>query len=330
MNSESLSHQQHFNIESFDFGADFSLPTSLDELSIFQNQQSNSTGPNSVGSRSVGGPPSSDGMAGSPRNVNFSPRSTILEHHLHSRGASRTQSPHPLSMSTHEATSGRSGEGGGSINNADLHNLLMAVQNSSLPPSHHNHQSQQRQQPGSNLDGSPLNLTEMEKFLVEKEQADRMQNLQTGFLRQQFENLQRQQQAVSGSEGSQQIPANMNASQLMQQLQQFAQQQEHSSSTPTPHNARFATFGQQQHGYSDSMNASAGYSSQAQKIDLSAMSQYGLVTPLSSGAFARPHQAPFVSPLHMPSSTQGGMMDGPRAYDPNVSGVGFRSQTDRS
>jgi hypothetical protein len=328
--SQSSSSSHHFNIETFDFGADFSLPTSLDELTIFQNQHNNSTGsgPNSnnSSSRSAGGPPSSDGISGSPHNSSFSPHAPANERRSHAGSGSRTESPHPLSMSTNDLSSLNSGGSSSEINNSDLHDLLMAVQNSSLPPSqqaHHlQHQTSQiSQQEQHSTQESIMSLSELEKYLTDKEQSERMQNLQTAFLRQQLDSLRRQHHQAGGSQSVEiatPSTSNVNATQLMHQFQQLSSQQ--FSSTPTPHNPQYVPFSPH-HPQPQQQHQQAGpttFPSQSQKVDLSSMTQYGLVTPLSSEAFSHQGGHTFVSPIHLPTSSQVGMMEAHRAYDPHV------------
>lgn len=306
--SPSNSHSQPFNIESFDFGADFSLPTSLDELNLFQHHQQQQNHPmGSNGTRSLGGPPSNDRMVGSPSNLNFSPRNLLREQQQHlQRSNSRTQSPHHLSSNRgDEVASASSASSASNFSNNELHNLLRAVQSSYVS-------SQQDQQghPLNNAEGNSMSISDMERYLQGKEQAERMQMLQTTMLRQQLEILQRQQ-ASHSSEANNSIPPNINAAQLMQQFQQFTSQQ--NASTPTQQNIHSSPF-QQQVGMTD-FNSS-------QKVNLSTLTQYGLITPLSSGAFThgQPHTSqPFVSPIHLPLSSQPGLMDAHRSYDPSVS-----------
>lgn len=308
--SPSSSHSQPFNIESFDFGADFSLPTSLDELNLFQHhqQQQQNLPSGSNGARTLGGPPSNDGMVDSPSNLNFSPRNLLREqqqqHHLQGTSNSRTQSPHHLSNRADEVASASSAGSGSNFSNTELHNLLRAVQSS------YGSTQQDQQGPSSNsAEDSSMSLSDMERFLQGKEQAERMQMLQTSMLRQQLETLQRQQNPQS-SEANHTMPLNINASQLMHQFHQLTSQQ--NASTPTQQNMQPSPF---QQGNMTEFNSS-------QKVNLSALTQYGLITPLSSGPFThgQPQASqPFVSPIHLPSSSQPGLMDAHRSYDPNVS-----------
>ncbi|UZJ55210.1 hypothetical protein CBS101457_004530 [Exobasidium rhododendri] len=330
------SHQ--FNIETFDFGADFALPSSLDELSIFQNQHHNNsgTGPNSTSSNSASGPLSNDEVLGSPKNIGSSPRLTSHKQRSHIGSGSRNESPHPLSMGTSDMSS-LTGEGNAStINNADLHDLLMAVQTSSFPPQQaHNfqlHQSPQALQESKGLaQEGTMSISDLERMLTDKEQSERMQNMQTAFLRQQIESLRRQEQHPERTRSRQMSASttpNINATHLMQQFQQLSSQQ--STPAPTSQNHLYAPFSQhqeqqqqqqeqqhQQH-HQQQSTSSAGYPSQPQKIDLSSMTQYGLVTPLSSGAFSHQGNQAFVSPIHLPTSSQAGVMEAYRAYDPHM------------
>jgi hypothetical protein len=307
--------QQSFNIESFDFGADFSLQTSLDELTLFHQQQQRNT------AQSLEGQSSNVEMAESPRNLNFSPRHMMGEQqqqqqHLQNTGASHTDSPHTLSNKGEDGASVSNASNTSQLNNVDLHNLLRAVQSSSMQQQQQQHPHPSHQMPlnHSNAEnGANMSLSEMEAYLMEKEHAERMQTLQTALLRQQLESLHRQQSSKP-ADANQPSALPVNASHLMQQYQQLMAQQ--NASTPTPQSMhRAASFHQQpQHGLPD---ASAFAS---QKGNQSSLSQYGLITPLTSNAFVHTHQGtlPFVSPIHLPSSSQ---MEAHRSYDPNVSVV---------
>lgn len=307
--THSQQQQQQFDIDSFDFGADFSLSTSLDELTLFHQQQQQQQQRNTA--QSIGGRSSNDGMAESPRTLNFSPRHMMGEQqqHLPNSSASHTNSPHTLSNKGEDGASNT-----GHLNNIDLHNLLRAVQSSAVQQQQQIHPQQQISMNQNNVEnGANMSLSEMEAYLMEKEHAERMQILQTALLRQQLETLQRQQSAPP-TDANQSSAVPVNTSQLMQQYQQLMSQQ--NASTPTPQSMHRATsFHQQpQHGIPDASTFPA------QKGIPSSLSQYGLITPLTSNAFVHGHQGtlPFVSPIHLPSSSQ---MEAHRSYDPNVSAV---------
>ena len=342
---------QPFNLDAFDFGADFGLPNSLDELTLFhhhqqqqqqqqkqhqevhqqqqqpQRSQSRHRRDGSAGGRSLGGPPSSDGLAGSPRNVGFSPASSLREHQrLQSGGISRTQSPHSFSMQgSNDGTSAGAGKGSNtSISNSELQSLLMAVQGSTaMTPQHSQQQPMVNAVPNSSeAGGAPnMSLSELEKYLAEKEQTEKLQIMQTAFLRQQLESLQRQQEQSNSQQSDaarhfpNSQPGNLTAAHLMQQFNQMMPQ--HSASTPTQQNPHYPMYRSQS--FADSMNASAPHPSQSFKANVAAMNQYGLVTPLSSGAFAHPGTQAFVSPIHMPSSSSAALIETQRAYEANVS-----------
>ena len=53
--SSSTPVSHNFNIDSFDFGADFSLPSSLDDLAIFHNHNGTVVGPNNSSGSQAGG-----------------------------------------------------------------------------------------------------------------------------------------------------------------------------------------------------------------------------------------------------------------------------------
>jgi hypothetical protein len=311
-----MMQSQPFNIESFDFGADFSLPTSIDELALFQQQQQQEQQRSLTNPQSAGGPSSNNGMTESPHNLDFSPRNAIgNQQHLQGGSTSRTASPHTFSARGDDAASVSSGGSINNFSNVDLNNLLRAVQASSSSLSNtatgQTPFSATHEQNQTNIDtNANMSLSEMETYLLEKEQAERMQILQTALLRQQLESLQRQHSSQSTDSNQSSVPS-ARTSQMMHQFQQLTSQQ--NASTPTPQSMQSAFPQQSQQGGS---NAALAF--QPQKIDLTALSQYGLVTPLSSNGFVQNHQGPlpFVSPIHLPNSSQQGLMDGGhRSYD---------------
>lgn len=358
--SSSTPVSHNFNIDSFDFGADFSLPSSLDDLAIFHNHNGTVNGPNnsSVGqsgssqtspvqgssfghgqkpslSRSKshnvgtsGNRSSNNSVAGSPRSNQYaSPRISMREQVLHQATNSRHQSPHAFPPMNHGdgtdltgASSGISINGGGSTdgsngsntgggNNAvgyhnnsglsldpnDLQGLLQSINSSSLSQQEH----QQQIQEGN------LSISELQRLLAEKEQMERAQSVQTAFLRQQLEALQRQS-SNSQNEQPQSMTGNLSASQLMQQFQQLTSQSSQGRgnqifSPPFPQLSSANT------GSLPSHNAFLNQGKPGQTMGMSvAMNQYGLITPASSSAFSQTGrgQAPFVSPLHIPGSSQ--------------------------
>lgn len=349
---------QSFTIDTFDFGADFSLPSNLDDLAIFHNQQdeseenavgrsaeSQSNGKTSVHSKALstssrfshtsesqhspgestsigkkgsvasrfskqrgnGGisakaPSSNNSVIESPRSVHFSPRTALREHYTTTK--SSHQSPHAaLNMATHE-------EGTASLNVDELQSLLHAIDSQSAS------QQSQQQHPQAGI-------SELERLLAEKEQVERMQSLQTAYLRQQIEALQRQNSntQIPGMEhnipsmSSEAGTSNMSAAQLMQQFQQLTSQQ---SPTAGMANMSFSSPFAFSSGAGMSHVQQSPFSSNAVKPGVSAsMNQYGLITPVSADAFAHvSQQHPFVSPLSMPGTSGAQMMNMQRAQDP--------------
>lgn len=366
--SSSTPVSHNFNIDSFDFGADFSLPSSLDDLAIFHNHNGTVNVQNSSSASQAGGSQASpiqgssfdhgqkpsisrskshnanasgnrssnNSVAGSPRSNQYSsPRISMREQVLHQVANSRHQSPHAFPAMNHAdgtdltgtssaisvngggSTDGSNASNGGGNNNAmgydsglsldpnDLQGLLQSINASSLSQQEHQQQIQ---------DGN-LSISELQKLLTEKEQMERVQSIQTAFLRQQLEALQRQSanphnEGSSHQQQSQSMTASaLSASQLMQQFQQLSSQQQPSPqgrgnpifSPPFPQLSSSAT------GSMPSHNAYLSQSKPGQTMGMSvAMNQYGLITPASSSAFSQNGrgQAPFVSPLHIPGSSQ--------------------------
>lgn len=216
---------------------------------------------------------------------------------------SSQQSPHALQMMSNE-------EETTSLNVDELQNLLHAI-DSQAP-----HQAQQRQAHHNNHQ-QQNGIGELERLLAEKEQVERMQNLQTAFLRQQIEALQRQNPGaamtgveqnatggVSGDVGS----SSTSAAQLMQQFQQLSSQQSPSASMANMSFTSPFAFSQPQQ---------SPFSSNAVKPGMPTnVNQYGLITPVSSDAFAYvQQQAPLMSPLSMPGTSGAQMMTMQRSHD---------------
>lgn len=365
--SSSTPVSHNFNIDSFDFGADFSLPSSLDDLAIFHNHNGTVIGQHPSSASQGGGSQASpvqgtsfghgrkpslsrskshnvsasgnrssnNSAAGSPRSNQYSsPRVSMREQVLHQATNSRHQSPHAFSsMNPGDGTdlagvsSGISANGGGSTEGShgsnagggnstlgynnfsldpnDLQGLLQSINASSLSQQEH----QQQIQEGN------LSIGELQKLLTEKEQMERAQSIQTAFLRQQLEALQRQSSNSQNEDNSHQAQSQsmtgaMSASQLMQQFQQLSSQQQSSSQGSRGNQIFSPSFPQLSSSTTGSLPSNNSFLNQSkpgQTMGMSvAMNQYGLITPASSSAFSQTGrgQAPFVSPLHIPGSSQ--------------------------
>lgn len=295
-------------MDSFDFSTDFSLPSGLDELTIFgnaQQQQQQQSQQQQHGGAGAGGS-GSGGASDGARSVNHASPAPSKNMAVLSPGNQRSDSPHTFST----------GADGGPATVMGMQGLLM--------DGHAGPDGQQMQQQG----GLQLTIEDLRRMLVEKEHAERLQNMHTALLRQQLEALQRQQQQNQHQQQPQQphysAPAQQPSQPAFYPYQQQHQHQQQYQGQP----ASSGAHSQSQAHYQPQMNAAQASGAQSTSA-AGVMAQYGLITPVSSGAFessvCAPQQHPFVSPLHMPGGSQPGGTgsDGAhRVMDHNVSNFG--------
>lgn len=173
-------------------------------------------------------------------------------------------------------------------------------------------------------DAPQLSIADMQQMLHERERSERIQNMQTALLKQQLAHLSRVQQQQQSQHQQQRSPQQQQQQMMGQQsnaqYSQFTgqvspeQQQEFlvafqnafaAGNNPSAHNSvvqAAAQFQQDQPWQSQGQTSSADGSS--------VLAQYGLITPLGSGAFNNnacpPNQANFMSPLNMPPNSRPG------------------------
>jgi hypothetical protein len=357
-----------FNLDAFDFGADFTLPSSLDELNIFTHSgahgadgqggpgpaphqqhtpgQSHAFAHHSHSNSAPGsvGAPSPASMSHAGRPSTYSPASSHRGAAASDSRGSRHGSPRVSQLSGNAAmaqsgsSNGTSGPAGAAFGGAGspLANLLMSMSNnaaesasrgSAASPAASN-VAQLLEQSGQ----MQLSIGDIQRMLMEKEQAERLQNMQTAVLRQQLEALQRQADS-RGNHGQSSMPSNVQAYALQQlQQQQHQQQQRHQqqqqqhadlismaaqvsgsngntptqqnpgpgSSAPSPFMNAFSpnAYAQQRDGSAQSPHAQINNPFCQPNMPMSsAMAQYGLMTPVHSGAFNSGQQmsTPYVS-----------------------------------
>lgn len=297
---------QNFGLDSFHFGADFSLPSSLDDLSIFQTvshvDSSNSTAesqhhplPQSKALGKVHS--SSNSVIGSPHDNSFSPSRVHdqVMHNTNSQHASPNQvygGSEASGSSHHDSATHEKSQ----ISFNDLQQLLSSIQESAL--SQHHHQQQ--------IQGNSLPLAEVDKLSKEKDQIERLQSQQISFLRHQLDTLQ-QQIGQSIGQSSAQGSHYREVAQLMQQFEQISSFQNAIKQTGQGSSASLS---------SAQLPAYVNYNKNLAE-NPTFMSQYGLVTPLSSGGLAQLPRGKdhFVSPLNIPGTSHPAAMDGKMSHD---------------
>ncbi|CEH13059.1 MLX INTERACTOR ALPHA [Ceraceosorus bombacis] len=323
------SSMANFNIDSFDFGADFSLPSGLDDLNIYHHGAAAGSVTHSAPGSITGAPSpaagSSSGKGGAA-------------------GGGGSGSRHGSPRSAHVSAANLAGGTGSTAAGSPLANLLLsmngtegnsAAQLLGLNSNHLSHLDARSQ--SQHPQDRQLSISDLQRILAEKEHAERLQNLQTAVLRQQLEALQRQTEGRGGDNSQQRgnqpqqqqnggLSVNTNAFAL-QQLQQ--QQQQHllamatqasQGITPTQSNAQSpfvspfsSTSPHSQIGNpfmtGQPLAQNGGGMSSSGAATSSAMAQYGLLTPMNSGAFNSSSQAhmPFTNgsftPLESPAIT---------------------------
>ncbi|PWN21806.1 hypothetical protein BCV69DRAFT_281730 [Microstroma glucosiphilum] len=262
-----------------------------------------------------------------------------------SRGPASSSNHHsPSQQQHHRGTSSQ----GSSIPHHPLHSAFSAQGGQTVP------QQQQQQQPHS--DGSPedtnpqlsqlllalsgsaglpartepdpvthntaaqMSLQDIQRLLAEKEQSDRLQNLQTALLRQQLEALQRAQQnpqVMSHLHSQHQQKDTMASQSSLQQLLNMLGAGGNGSPTDNASTPQAGGQGQQQfdahHLLANLLggNAQQGSSSEYSKMladSASLLAQYGVLTPPASGGLnmGGTRQQPFMSPLHIPQGAGAG------------------------
>jgi hypothetical protein len=166
-----------------------------------------------------------------------------------------------------------------------------------------------------------MSLQDIQRLLAEKEQSDRLQNLQTALLRQQLEALQRAQQnpqLMSQLHSQQQQQKDtMSAQSSLQQLLNVLGSGGSGSPSDNSNTPQAGGQGQQQfdahHLLANLLgsNAQQGAGAEYSKMladSASLLAQYGVLTPPASGALnmGGSRQQPFMSPLHIPQGAGAG------------------------
>lgn len=322
---------------SLDFDlSEFSLHSSMDDLGLFApnaeadpinleragQSSANQSSPNGARTQSLA---QSQGVHGSP-----DPHSHQQHHqqaHQHPQ-PNQSGGSHPLSSvyaagepaADHQQQQSNTQQQQGSESEAsasDLSQLLSAIQGGLL--------SQQQPRTASGpINNQQVSLQDIQRMLAEKEQSDRLQNLQTALLRQQLEALQRaqanpqrmqhlpsqQQKDLQGSAPS--VQQLLSALQAGQPLGNFnASGQNTSQLGPEAQQLLSGLLG----GSVQAPLSNTGetpYSLPKLLADPNVLAQYGILTPPASGAFnsagpgANMNRAggttsqPFMSPLNIP------------------------------
>lgn len=321
--------------------SDFGLQQSLDDLGLFNlTSQTHPGHPTPA----VSSAPASEAAGPSHMSHVTSPSSKSHERH-HSAAASPAQNQpsastsrqataRPASMTAANLTAGQDGvssnenggvstfsmdNDGGQTGDSSLAQILSALQSQTAAT--------------SASSSNAFNLQDIQRLLAEKEQSDRLQNLQTALLKQQLEALQRarsnpqtlqhlpaqQQKEIQGSQSS--IQTLLSALQSNSAGTQRQQNPQHQGSFDNVQ-ARHGTDSAQLLSNLLASQQGAGNSDLLQNLpklinDNAVLAQYGLITPPSSGGLnqhthrpmqgpAGNNQAPFMSPLNMPQGTQPG------------------------
>lgn len=293
--------QAPFALDAFDFSSqDFTLPSNMDELNLFTHQQTGTT----------------SGGSGSHSNVD-SPSN-------HSQKFDDLSSQQLQSIIQSAMASANNTTSSNSSNSPS--------QSHPSPISHSSHSNNLKintGQQGGN--GNNLTIQDLHRILMEKEQSERMQNMQTQVLRQQLETLQQmsKHQVESSNNNNNGFLNQHSGNHSNNYLPYFGkdQQQHQGSSNSTPGGTHHSSpnHPSYQKGSSPPTSSNNNYQNHGLPIPssgapASVIAQYGLMTPMGSGAFGNSvfnnghgaptnGQPPFVSPLDMPHG-HGNEMDG--------------------
>ncbi|PWN53468.1 hypothetical protein IE53DRAFT_384041 [Violaceomyces palustris] len=301
-----------FSIDSFDFGADFSLPSGLDELSIFGSQ--NPTANHSeAGSAPASHHPSPSG-ARSESTPSHQTNQQLGSSLRHVQDLSRYESS--ASPQSHGPVGQATSEASGSSSGLEPLRFSGYLQRPQLE------QQLQQQHHAQMASVAPpqLSIADLQRLLLEKERSERIQSMQTAMLKQQLEQLQRMQEnqiqqskpshAAAGSYPMQQSLSHPSASEVSHsQQQQFlsAFQNVLSNTGGSAPQSLQAPSASQGVVWQPSPVGGGPQTAGQVPSDPSALAQYGLMTPMGSGAFSNgcpPNQAAFMSPLNIPGGAQ--------------------------
>ncbi|KAN0061761.1 hypothetical protein ACQY0O_005754 [Thecaphora frezii] len=198
------------------------------------------------------------------------------------------------------------------------HHRHFAQPQTHLHPQQHPQQPSPPEQQQSGL-MPQMSIADLQRILLEKERSERIQTMQTALLKQQLEQLQRMQQAHQGqSQGGPGQPSAAPVGHSVAPSLGTDLSQNQQSSFLAALQSILGSGGQQGAAGPDQQNGQHGqWTVPASGLltpgsggneTSAALAQYGLLTPLGSGAFNNtscpPGQASFMSPLNMPVGSQ--------------------------
>lgn len=333
-----------FALDAFDFSSpDFVLPNNMDELNIFANQnQSSSSNNNSNGFEAADSPRNHHQQAAhsdSPSHQNLNPNTRFDDLSSHQIQAMIQSAAASVASTANPSSSSSPSNSSSPRRQAQKQQLPQSP--SAKSPSSHNLNISFNSAPIGSGSNPSLTIQDLHRILIEKEQSERMQNMQTAVLRQQLETLQ--QMSKQQSEHALMAQNNFSNQHLHQQpsqpflpfYSQGSRGPQSSNSTPagTHHsspNHSYPNLPNISHSNSKSSPSSSSSSnyqtsgpSHSNAAPANVIAQYGLMTPMGSGGFNGAvynhhpngnHQQPYVSPLDMPHSHGHEMDDGHQAH----------------